>query len=157
MAESVEVWRLLGSLELLPTSVKIEVGEIIVALLPKRKLQKVRDAMVWALGRMGQRIPAYGPLNTVTPAEVAARWTRALLDQNVATPIDALAAMQLARQTGDRHRDLPESVRLEAAEWIAGCGVRDHLAELVRRGGQLDAEEQGQVFGESLPSGLSLA
>lgn len=156
-AESVEVWRLLGSLELLPTSVKIEVGQIIVALLPKRKLQKVRDAMVWAVGRLGQRIPTYGPLNSVVPAEVASEWTHALLEQNIAAPIDALAAMQLARQTGDRHRDLAERDRTAAADWIAGRCDREHLAKLVREGGHLDAEEQDQVFGEKLPTGLRFA
>ena len=47
--------------------VKVELGNMIVDLLPKRKFEKVRSPMVWALGRIGQRVPLYGPLNTVVP------------------------------------------------------------------------------------------
>ncbi len=51
--ETAEIWRLLGSLELLPPELKTELGGILVDLLPKRKMEPVRAAMVWALGRLG--------------------------------------------------------------------------------------------------------
>jgi molecular chaperone DnaK (HSP70) len=152
-----EVWRLVGSLELLPVPMKIELGDAIVELLPKRKLQGVRDAMVWALGRIGQRTPLYGPLNTVVPDDKAAEWLRALIAHNAGGPVDLLSAMQLARRTDDRRRDLPEPSRREAADWVRGHGGRDHLVNLILEGGRLDAEEQTEVFGESLPHGLKIA
>ena len=45
-------------------------------LLPKRKMEPVRPAMVWALGPARRRVPLYGPLNAVVPAEAAAEWLR---------------------------------------------------------------------------------
>lgn len=154
--DSIEIWRLLGSLELLSVPSKIELGDIIVELLPKKRLRKVGDAMAWALGRVGQRVPVYGPLNTVVPLAKAAEWLQALMSQDGGRTTDLLAAMQLARRTEDRHRDLAEGLRQEAAAWIRQHGGRDHLVKLAVDGGLLDHEEQSQVFGESLPQGLRI-
>ena len=65
------MWRLLGSLELLPVELKIELGAMLLDLLPKRKIEPVRRPIVWAIGRIGARVPLYGPLNAVVPAEAA--------------------------------------------------------------------------------------
>ena len=154
--ESAEVWRLLGSLELLPVAVKVELGNMIVALLDNKKLQTVRGALVWALGRLGQRVPVYGPLNTVVPQDRTAAWLKVLTAHTVADPLEQLAVMQLARRTGDRHRDLPDTVREEALAWLAQQSASAHLRELVREGGRLDDQEQGQIVGESLPKGLRI-
>jgi len=155
-AQTAEVWRLLGSLELLPVPVKVELGNAIVDLLPKRKLEKVRSPMLWSLGRLGQREPVYGPLNTLVTPTAAAKWSDAIMQLDGDDPIEPLALMQLARKTGDRHRDLEQSKREQVAQWMNERNAAGHLAQLVLEGGSLDAEEQGQVLGESLPSGLRL-
>jgi hypothetical protein len=154
--QSAEVWRLLGSLELLPVDIKVELGDTLVELLPKRKLEKWRSTMLWALGRVGQRIPLYGPLNTLVPPHYAARWVQAAM-QFAGDPVAPLAVMLLACRTDDRHRDIHSSLREQAAEWLRNVGAASHLQELVRVGGKLDEGERGEVFGESLPSGLRLA
>ena len=79
-----------------------------------------------------------------------------LMSQDSGRTTDLLAAMQLARRTADRHRDLAESLRQEAASWIGKHGGRDHLVKLAVDGGSLDHEEQNHVFGESLPRGLRI-
>jgi len=134
----------------------VELGNMIVALLDNKKLQTVRGALVWALGRLGQRVPVYGPLNTVVPHDRAAAWLKVLLSHTAADPLEQLAVMQLARRTGDRHRDLPDAVREEALAWFARQSASAHLRELVREGGRLDDQEQGQIVGESLPKGLRI-
>ncbi|HTN75106.1 MAG TPA: molecular chaperone DnaK, partial [Pirellulaceae bacterium] len=155
--ESNEAWRLLGSLELLPATLKLEMGQLMADLLPKKKLEPVRPALAWALGRIGQRVPVYGPLNTVVPAEQATQWLDVLrqLPGNDAQLL--LAVMQLARATGDRYRDLDERVRRETSEWLQGRDAPAHLVQLVTIGGALDVEEQGRVFGEALPKGLRIS
>ncbi len=52
MHEASEAWRLLGSLELLDVPMKIQIGNMIVDLVGKRKYEKVRDPMIWSLGRL---------------------------------------------------------------------------------------------------------
>ncbi len=152
-----EIWRLLGSLELLHVPLKVETGNMLVALLHKRKLQHVRGPMLWSLGRIGQRVPVYGPLNTVVPREVAESWLDQLLSLAGDDPAAALAVMQLTRRTDDRYRDLSEKHRRESIDVLESIQAPGHLIDLVRVGGQLDAGEQQQVFGESLPIGLRIA
>lgn len=155
MHEASEAWRLLGSLELLPVSTKTHIGEMIVELLPKRKYEKVVNPMIWALGRLGQRQPQYGPLNTVVPTENAAVWCETLTHLRVHES-SHLAVMQLARCTGDRYRDLGGAVRERLSTWLTDTHASGHLVELVAQGGALADEEQSAAFGESLPKGLRL-
>jgi hypothetical protein len=67
-----------------------------------------------------------------------------------------LAVMQTARRTGDRYRDVPDKLRTHVLDWLARHDAPAHFSQLVREVGQLDAEEQGLVFGEALPKGLRI-
>jgi hypothetical protein len=155
--ETAEIWRLLGSFELLPVALKVELGDILLDLLPKRKMETVRPAIVWAVGRLGARATLYGPLNTVVPAETAGAWLRRLTDSFGGDPAGPLAVMQIARKTDDRYRDLSQKQRDLAAAYLVKENAPDHFVALVQSGGSLDREEQGLVFGEALPKGLRLA
>lgn len=156
--ESHEVWRLLGSLELLPVHLKVELGDMLLDLLPRKRFESPREAMVWTLARLGQRVPVYGPLNTVVPSARAVSWLSGLLDLDrpTASTIDQFAVVQLARCTDDRYRDLSNDLRQLAVDWLTNNDASDHAIQLVRDGGELDSEEQSRVFGESLPSGLRI-
>jgi molecular chaperone DnaK (HSP70) len=153
-ATSLEIWRLLGALELLPIGLKLELGDDIVQLLPKRKLEKARATMIWALGRLGQRVPLHGPLNTVVPVQRAAKWLDAVMSRPEGDLNSCVAVMQMSQRTDDRHRDVDAALRERIVEWLASRGAADHLMELVRTGGSLDESERGVVYGESMPIGL---
>ena len=151
MAETPEMWRLLGSLELLSPGTKAELGAMLLDLLPKRKMEPVRPALVWTIGRLGARVPLYGPLNAVVPAETAGVWLVKLLPhaaekrtgpicrngprvlrQMGPVPFSSehlLAVMQLARRTDDRYRDLSEKLRREAADWLTALDAPRHFVE----------------------------
>jgi hypothetical protein len=154
--ESQEVLRLLGSLELLAGETKIELGRMLVELAPKKKLEPIRSALAWAIGRLGAREPAYGPLNTVVPSDEAGRWAESLLALAPADAMLQFALVNLARRTGDRHRDLDGPVRDRVLDWLGKQGAGEHAIKLVRAGGELVADEQDRVFGEALPKGLKL-
>lgn len=155
--ESAEVWRLLGSLERLPATKKVLLGELLLTWLERKGAKISNGAAVWALGRIGARVPAYGPLNTVVPAEKAEEWALRLMALRDATKESAFALMHLSRCTGDRYRDLPEESREKALAWLKEHKASERLLELVRDGSLLDAEEQDRAFGEALPPGLHLA
>ena len=154
--ESLETLRLLGSLELLPVATKVEMGNLLVELLPKRKLESLRPAMGWALARIGARVPVYGPLNTVVSAADAAGWLEKLLLDRETDAMSQFAAVQLARRTDDRYRDIPGPLREKVLAWLHQAGASPHAIELVQTAGQLDVDEQTRVFGESLPKGLRI-
>ena len=155
-SETIEFWRLLGSLELLSVTARVELGNMLLDLLPRRKMEAVRPAMAWALGRVGARVPVYGPLNTVVPAEVAGGWLRKLMEISSGDAMERLSVMQIARRTDDRYRDLAAKLRDQALAWLGDQAAPAHFLELVGQGGTLDSEEQGMVFGEALPKGLRI-
>jgi molecular chaperone DnaK (HSP70) len=155
--ETAEIWRLLGSFELLSATTKVELGAMLLDLLPRKKMEPVRPAIAWAIGRIGARQPLYGPLNTLVPAERAAAWLAQLMAFDFDDPMSHLAVMQLARKTEDRYRDIPEKARRQAVDWLFQHGASRHFVDLVQSAGSLEADEQGMVFGESLPKGLRIA
>jgi hypothetical protein len=154
--ESLETLRLLGSLELLPVETKLDMGNMLLELLPKRKLDQIRPAIAWALARVGARAPVYGPLNAVVSPVDAAAWLERLLEYEQTDAMSQFAAVQLARRTDDRYRDIPEPLRERVLVWLQQAGAAPHAIELVRTAGQLNVEEQARVFGEALPKGLRI-
>lgn len=154
--EVAEAWRLLGSLELLPVPAKVELGDLLLPLAEREKVGAVRDAALWALGRLGARVPMCGPLNTVAPPDVAARWLDRLIAAALPEEAIAFSIVQLARRTDDRYRDVPETMRQRALAWLDRRDAPAHYRELVAAGGALEEAEAGLMFGESLPRGLRL-
>jgi molecular chaperone DnaK (HSP70) len=155
-AESPEAWRLLGSLELLKPTAKQELGSILLDRLPREKVSQSRDAMLFALGRVGARVPVYGPLNAMVDSATAEAWLVRLLALNPPDDKAIFAAVQLARRTGDRFRDVSEATRSATLDWLRSRKAAAHQITLVESGGSLEEEEQKTVFGESLPRGLRI-
>ncbi len=154
--ETAEIWRMLGSLELLKVATKIELGNILLDIYDRKKSEPLRPAIAWALGRIGARMPMHGPLNAVVPVEVVSEWLEQLTEFRHDDPMALLAVMQMARRSDDRYRDLDEKPRAKVLRWLSAHDAPQHYVELVESGGRLDGEEQGLIFGEALPQGLRI-
>jgi hypothetical protein len=107
--------------------------------------------MVWALGRIGTRMPCYGPLNRGVPIDAASRWLGVLMGVRVPDETDKLAVLQLARRTGDRYRDLDERLRREAIDWLDSHQAPTHFAELVDHVGAWTGNSRGESSGNRCP------
>lgn len=155
--EASEIWRMLGSLELLDRRTHLELGNMILDFLPRKKMDPIRAALTWALGRVGARVPVYGPLNGVMAPDVAAKWIERLIDiADCNDTVTQLALMQMSRRTGDRYRDVRDTIRDDVINELTRGNARDHLIELVREVGTLESDEATQIFGEALPAGLKV-
>ena len=153
--DGAEVWRVLGAFEQLPPSIRRELGDIILQLVSRPKMQSVKEPMVWSLGRIGARVPLNGNAQSTVSADTAAAW----LDRLLKLQLDdvrtlPLSIMELSRRTNDRFTDLPEAARAEATRFLKEMGNYDSLVTLIEQGGSVDNETQNQLFGESLPLGL---
>jgi hypothetical protein len=167
MTESAEIWRLLGSLEWLDVDMKIDVGHLAFDLGLRRGPETVREACAWALGRLGARVPVYGPLNTLVPVETAEQWTWRLLEMAADTTLARRAGelprsavfsvVQMVRLTGDRYRDVSDELRAAVRHWLITRRAPTHFVTLVTEGGELQEDEQVMVFSESLLPGLKIA
>ncbi|WP_277185112.1 hsp70 family protein [Caballeronia sp. BR00000012568055] len=146
--------RLAASLERLPVERKVEVGEW-----PLTRLKKPSENVQswWAVGRIGARQPFYGSAHGVMPAETASAWLETILalDWKKIEPA-AFAAVQIARMTGDRSRDLPDAIRIAVIEKLESIGAAQAWVAMVREVIALDRADEGRVFGEALPAGLKL-
>ncbi|APZ92652.1 hsp70 family protein [Fuerstiella marisgermanici] len=155
--DAAEIWRVLGAFEQLPPSVRHELGDIVLQLLPRPKMQPMREALVWTLGRLGSRVPFNGNAQSTVNADTAARWLQQLLSMQLEdVQTLPLAIMQLARRTDDRFTDIPDDVREEAARYLKEMGGYHSLIKLIREAGTTDAETKGALFGEALPLGLTM-
>ncbi|KXU87453.1 molecular chaperone DnaK [Paraburkholderia monticola] len=146
--------RLAASLERIPAERKIELGE---AVLTRLKKPAENHQSWWAIGRIGARQPFYGSAHSVVPPEVAAPWLDAILalDWKKVDPA-AFAAVQIARMTGDRSRDLPDALRASVVRRLEATNAPRAWIAMVSEVVALDDADEGRVFGESLPVGLKL-
>ncbi|MFM0740957.1 hsp70 family protein [Paraburkholderia xenovorans] len=146
--------RLSASLERIPVERKIELGESVLARL--RKPAENHQSW-WAVGRIGARQPFYGSAHTVVPPEVAEQWLNEILslDWKKVDPA-AFAAVQIARMTGDRSRDLTEDLRHTVVRRLEAANAPRAWITMVSETVALDNADEGRVFGESLPAGLKL-
>ena len=152
--EEIEVWMTLANFERLPVEIKTDLGRVLL----DRVLRKVRPQELWALSRLGSRVPLYGPVNRVVSSKEASAWLKKLLASNLPRrEAGAHALVQLARLTGDRGRDVSDKLRKQVSEWMADLPQKEHLEKLLHNPESAwQREEQEWVFGESLPQGLTL-
>ncbi|MBI5534263.1 MAG: hsp70 family protein [Deltaproteobacteria bacterium] len=117
-----------------------------------------RDPRLWAaLGRIGSRVPAYASVHHVVSARTAEQWLDHLLREKwEQLPTAAQAAVQLARVTGDRARDLSDSVRSEVEKKLTRCNAPSEWIRAVRELAELQDSDRSAFYGEDLPVGLKL-
>jgi len=146
--------RLAGVLERLPVDKKITVCEWLL-----KRLQKSSEPNQtwWAVGRIASRVPFHGSSHNVIAAETVAIWLQQLLKVDwKKVPQAGFAATLMARMSGDRARDLDESVRLQVIEKLIQSKSPNAWVEMVEAYKELDEMEEKQIFGEALPPGLKL-
>ena len=149
-----DMLRLSASLERIPVDRKIDIAEQLLVRF-QRPSENIQGW--WAVGRIGARRPFYGSAHGVVPPDVATRWLDAIfaLDWKKVEPA-VFAAVQIARMTGDRSRDLPETVRETVVRRLEAVNAPPTWINMVGEVVTLDNADTGRVFGESLPAGLKL-
>jgi len=145
---------MLASLERAAAARRATLGEWIV-----EKTWTNDDARLWtAIGRVGARVPVYASVHHVVDKRHAEAWLERLLRlkwDEVATAQHA--AVQLARMTGDRARDVSERLRGEVEKRLVTLRAKDAWIRSVREVAEVNEEERVAMLGEGLPIGLKLA
>jgi molecular chaperone DnaK (HSP70) len=154
--ELAEMWRAVASLERIPIAHKHKLGDELVRRLDTRKGRE--DAVhLWALSRIGARVPLYGPLNAVVPASKVTDWLDQILAWDWPEPDKvAFPLAQLGRRTGDRARDLDDATRGKLAAAVRALPGGDRAVVLVEQVVALEAREERVALGDTLPAGLRL-
>ncbi len=148
-----ELVRLAGSLERVPPARKLALGE---ALLDRVAAEGPSPHALWALGRLGARVPFHGSVHQVVPPAAAEEWIRRLLALDADRGVLAFPLAQLARRSGDRARDVAEGLRAEVAAFLRRANAAPEAVHAVEEVAATSDEQEQRIFGESLPPGLSL-
>lgn len=147
-----EAWRLVVSLEHLAANSRAALGHELLAKIRKEP----EDAIwLWSLGRLGARIPLYGPLHSVVASEVAGEWLKALLELSPFTAVTASAVAVIARRT-DSSRDADDAIREQAIFRLKALGVAEKTILPLSKYVLPERADAVGSFGESLPPGLQI-
>jgi molecular chaperone DnaK (HSP70) len=148
-----EAWRLLASLERLDRAQRIRLGD---ELMTRLRRDSQNASFLWSAGRLGARIPLYGPLNSVVPPAVAERWLEALhaLRAPAGEAIGAVA--QIAARTNDPARDITDEARELTVQWLEAAGAPADIVRSLHHPVSFDLLSRSRTFGEALPEGLRL-
>ncbi|MBI5690047.1 MAG: hsp70 family protein [Verrucomicrobia bacterium] len=151
-----EMVRTAAALEHLEPAQKITLGNWIAARLQAPDLSPA-GPWAWALGRLGARVPVFGSGHRTIDPDQAAGWLELLLARDLRS-VDgaAFAAVQLARLTGDRTRDLEADLRARTVTALTTAKAPERWLRLVREVVALEADDQARALGDTLPLGLKL-
>lgn len=154
--ELAEMWRAVASMERLPVPHKVKLGDELIHRMESRKGRE-DPVHLWALSRLGARVPLYGPLNAVVPPSKVKDWLGAVLAWDWPEPDKAAFPLaQLGRRTGDRTRDLDEATRMQLANVVRAMPGGERAVVLVEQVVALEAREERVALGDTLPAGLKM-
>ncbi|MEG0675145.1 MAG: Hsp70 family protein [Comamonas sp.] len=149
-----DMLRLFAAMEAVPWQYRQEMGRWMLQRL-EREGETVQTW--WAIGRLAARQSLAANAHLVMPPEAAQEFLDATLAQDWRKNETAMfAAVQMARMTGDRARDLPDAVREQVLEKMRSSGAPQRWIELVEQVVQMEAEDHKRSLGDSLPPGLVL-
>jgi hypothetical protein len=148
-----EMIRLGASLERIPAEAKAALGE---GFLGRLEAEAPAPHLLWAVGRLGARVPFHGSAHQVVPTATAEAWVARLLASRAPAGELVFPLTQLARCSGDRARDLSEAVRAEVLAALARARAPEEVLAAVREVVVVSEAEEQRVFGEALPAGLRL-
>jgi molecular chaperone DnaK (HSP70) len=172
-----DMLRLGASLERIPGNYKAEIGAWMLDQLHKAtkaagkaaanktrsgaadlaKADATQGRFLWGLSRVGARQPFHGSAHDVVETPVVEQWLDAVLslDWKKVEPA-GFAAAHLARMTGDRSRDINDTLRTEVLRRLQSVGAPANWSAMVREVVQLDQADEKRMLGDALPPGLKL-
>ena len=149
-----ESFRLLAALERLPQTTRATAGELVMGRLEK---QPGDASLWWSLGRIGARVPVYGPLNHVVAPGRVAKWLERIAGLEKISTEACAAVADLAALTGDGARDVSVEARDLASRLLRDAGASASVLARLQEPQDASRAELQRRYGESLPEGLTLA
>jgi molecular chaperone DnaK (HSP70) len=147
---------LLGALEHLQIDDKIDGVN---SLLQRCGLPKANNLQTywWAIGRLCARTPFYGSIHSVIDAEDMQALLPYWLDSDWKKhPFIAFATVMMSRKCGDRLRDLDNESRQLILDKLSKSAVSNTWIQMVTNVTELDEVQSKKIYGDALPSGLTL-
>lgn len=150
----VEKIRALAAMELIEQPLKTRIGQ---ALLQRIQTKKALPVDYWALGRIAARQLLQGSIAHVISKDVCGDWLKKIVEMtHLPEDQEAFLYTQMARLTDYREINVSKDITTKILEKTTRFPQREHIKELLTTVISLSRKEEEEVFGESLPPGLSL-
>ncbi|WP_313303303.1 Hsp70 family protein [Diaphorobacter sp.] len=149
-----DMLRLFAAMEAVPWQYRQEMGQWMLS-----RLRRASESLQtwWAIGRIAARQPLAANAHLTMPPGAATEFLDATLAEDWRKNETAMfAAVQIARMTGDRARDLPDAQRATVLDKLRAARAPERWIALVESAQDMDAEDSKRSFGDSLPPGLKL-
>lgn len=158
---AIELLRLVGSMEWINSNDKKSVCSTLLVGLKKKKLEHLHGAMLWTLGRIGNRKPVYATLQQVMSTSYVQGWIEKLLNLDNEFFVrnresSSLCLMQMAIKTNDRYRDHSNAIRERILAKLQQIDAPKSHIDLIATGGDLDGSLEESIIGDSLPLGFRI-
>ncbi|MDR0225576.1 MAG: hsp70 family protein [Burkholderiaceae bacterium] len=149
-----DMLRLFAAMEAVPWQYRQEMGQW---MLQRLSHPGETPQTWWAIGRLAARMPLAANAHRVMPPEAVQEFLDATLSQDWRRNETAMfAAVQMARMTGDRARDLSDAQRARVLDRLGAAGAPQRWLDLVEQVQPMDAQDARRSLGDSLPPGLVL-
>ena len=160
-----EMWRTLGSLELLTPEQKMGIAKVLL-----KRLNKIEDFELWVLGRLGNRSLFHAPVNNLMNIHNVEKIVTKMLEIKInqfskknSIKIDMLlfSLSLLAQKTNNRDIDLKNETVNKVENFIKiNCHSKNdyqrYFTLVENNMKNKNIQQQNKTFGENLPIGLSL-
>jgi len=148
-----EIWMALANMERLNTQDKVRLGNLLTGELTAKAMPQE----LWTVSRFGSREPLYGSVDRVVAPRDVTAWIEKILGLTWPDPSHAAATLvRMARKTGDRMRDLDESLITKILDFMEKHQIPPKTWEPLLKVVALTRQEETAEFGESLPGGIVL-
>lgn len=152
--EHLEIWMAVANMEQLLVKDKILWGK---RLLSELRPKKTKAQLLWSLSRIGARELFYGPADRVIPQDEVSDWIEKILSSEWSNPKPVGPALAfMGRMTGDRMRDIDETLRNRMIDWLNHHDLPEHYKKMLTEPVRITGQVTQTFFGESLPSGIIL-
>lgn len=152
--EHLELWMALANMERILSKDKLKWGK---QLLSEIDPNQYKSQQFWALSRFGARELLYGPADRVISPNDVSEWIEYILSQQWSNPKPVgNALIQIARKTGDRIRDIDDSLIKRIIDWLLRHEFSPSQIQILQHVIPIEKQEQNDIFGESLPLGIMM-
>ncbi|MCP4177927.1 MAG: Hsp70 family protein [bacterium] len=148
-----EMWRCIGSLELLQTKIKLEIGNILTS-----RIKNLQGYEFWVLARLGARHLFHGQTNHVIPPKLISGWIAKLISNSkTSVSLDRLFAVsRIAAMTGDRMIDIDSELQKASIEYLEKEKSPENWISHLEGVKKDSIQEQAKMLGDSIPLGISI-
>lgn len=147
-----EMFRCLGSLELLSEKQKRAIGNILI-----ERVKKLEPYEYWVFARIGARKLFHAPANCVIESKTVESWLTQFFKESSMSHDKLFAISRIAALTPDRAVNVSAETISKAVSFLKKANAPSHWIKHLQEVIQDDVKEKTKLLGDSVPLGITIS